>query len=78
MEIRQFKVFIQKDSLFLSNMDKMDEWLRWLTVNPLGIARVGSSPIFVIFLFGSMVKWIAIYSLNSAIKVQISEKKCYI
>ena len=44
------------------------------TVNPLGSARVGSSPIFVVFLFGSMVKRIAIWSLNSAMQVQISEK----
>ena len=47
---------------------------RW-TVNPLGSASVGSNPIFVAFLFGSMVKGIAICSLNSAIKVQIWEKK---
>ena len=46
MEICQFKIYIQKDSLF----------------------------IFVVFLFVSIVKWIAIYSLNSAMKVQISEK----
>ena len=56
MEICQFKVYIQKDSLILPNRDKMAEWLRQRTVNPLGIARVGSSPIFVVFLFGSMVK----------------------
>ena len=47
---------------------------RW-TVNPLGSTSVGSKPIFIVFLFGSMVKWIAICSLNSAIKVQIWEKK---
>ena len=78
MEIYQFKVYIQKDSLFLPYIDEMAEWLRRLTVNPLGIARVGSSPIFVVFLFGFMVNWIAICRLNSAIKVQISEKNCYI
>ena len=53
----------------------MAKWLRRWTVNPLGSASVGSNPIFVVFLFGSMVKWITICSLNSAIKVQISEKK---
>ena len=53
----------------------MAEWLRRWTVNPLGSASVGSNPIFVVFLFGSMVKWIAICSLNSAIKIQIWEKK---
>ena len=53
----------------------MAEWLRPWTVNPLGTATVGTNPIFVVFLFGSVVKWIAICSLNSAIKVQISEKK---
>ena len=75
MEICQFKVYIQKDSLFLPCMDKMAEWLRRRTVNPLEIARVGSTPIFVVFLFGSLVNWIAFCSLNSAIKVQISENK---
>ena len=53
----------------------MAEWLGRWSVNPLGSARVGSSPIFVVFLFGSMVKLRAIWSLNSAIKVEISEKK---
>ena len=52
----------------------MAEWLRQWTVNPLGSASVVSNPIFVVFLFGSVVKWIAICSLNSLIKVQISEK----
>ena len=52
----------------------MDEWLRRWTVNPLGCASVGTNPIFVVFLFGSVVKWIAICSLNSVNKVQISEK----
>ena len=75
MEICQFEVYIQKDSFFLHNIDKMAEWLRRRTVNPLGIARVGSCPIFVVFLFGCMVKGIAICSLYSAIKVQISEKR---
>ena len=27
----------------------MAEWLRQRTVNPMGIARMGSSPIFVVF-----------------------------
>ena len=54
-----------------------NEWLGRRTVNPLGSARVGSNLIFVVFLFGSLVNWIAICSLNSAIKVQISEKNCY-
>ena len=56
MEIYQFKVYIQKDSLFLPYIDEMAEWLRRRTVNQLGIACVGSSPIFVVFLFGCMVK----------------------
>ena len=55
-------------------MDKMTKWLRRLTVNPLVSARVGSNPIFVVFLIGSTVKWIAICSLNILIRVQISEK----
>ena len=74
MEICKFKVYIQKDSLFHPNIDKMAEWLRRLTVNPLRSASVGSNPIFVVFLIGSMVKGIAICSLNSAIPVQILEK----
>ena len=75
MEICQFKVYIQKDSLFKASIDEMAEWLRRRTVNQLGSARVGSSPIFVVFLFGSMVKLIAIWSLTSAFRVQISEKE---
>ena len=56
MKICRLKVYIQKDSLFLPNIDKMAEWLRQRTVNPLGVARVGSSPIFVVFfwLYGEM------------------------
>ena len=30
-------------------IDKMAEWLRRWTVNPLGSASVGSNPIFVVF-----------------------------
>ena len=56
MESCQFKVYIQKDSLFHPYIDKMAEWLRRRNVNALGIARVGSSPIFVVFLFGSILK----------------------
>ena len=56
MEICQFEVYIQKDSLVIAFIDKMAEWLRRWTVNPLGSARVGLSPIFTVFLFGSMVK----------------------
>ena len=55
-------------------MDKMAEWLRRRTVIPLGSACVGWNSIFVVFLIGSMVKWIAIFSLNSAIRDKISEK----
>ena len=50
----------------------MTERLRRWTVNPLGPARVGSDPIFVVFLIGSIVKWIAICSLDSAIRIKIS------
>ena len=78
MEICKFKVYIQIDSFVSPFIDKMAEWLRRLTVNPLRSASVGSSPIFVVFLIGSMVKGIAICSLNSAIRVQISEKNWYI
>ena len=35
---------------------------------------VGSNLILVVFLIRSMLKWIAICSLNSAIRVEISEK----
>ena len=61
MEICRFKVYIQKDSLVTPLMDKMDEWLKRWTVNPLVSARVGSCPIFVVFLICSMVKLIAIW-----------------
>ena len=74
MEICRFRVYIQKDSLVTPFMDKMAEWLRRWTVNPLVSTRVGSNPIFVVFLIGSTVKWIAIFSLNILIRVQISEK----
>ena len=75
MEICQLKIYIQKDSLFITFIDKMAEWLTRWTVNPLGSVSVGTNPIFVVFLFGSVVKRIAICCLNLAIKVQISEKK---
>ena len=78
MEICQFKVYIQKDSLFPPDIDKIAEWLRRRTVNPLGSARVGSCPIFVVFfilLYGEINSNL---SLNSAIHVQISEKKWYL
>ena len=74
MKICRFKVYIQKDSLVIDFMVKMAEWLRRWTVNPLGSAQMGSNPIFVVFLIGSMVKGIVICSLNSTIRVQISEK----
>ena len=72
MEICQFKIYIQKDSLVIGFMVKMAEWLGRWTVNPLGSARMGSDPIFVVFLIGSIVKLIAICSLDSAIRIKIS------
>ena len=74
MEICRIKVYIQKDSLVSALMDKMAEWLMQWTVNPLGSAQVGSNPIFVVFLIDSKLKTIGICSLDSAIRVQISEK----
>ena len=51
MEICQFKVYIQKDSLILAFIDKMAELLfRW-TVNPLGFASAGSNPSFRFFIW---------------------------
>ena len=55
MEICRYKVHIQKDSLVTPFMYKMAEWLRRWTDNPLVSARVGSNPIFVVFLIGSML-----------------------
>ena len=78
MEICRIKVNLQKDSLVLALMDKMAEWVRRWTVNPLGSAQVGSNSIFVVFLIDSMFKTIEICSLDSAIRVQISEKNWYI
>ena len=49
MEICQLKVYIQKDSFVIAFIDKMAEWLRQLTVNPLGSTCVGSNPIFGLF-----------------------------
>ena len=54
MEICRFKVYIQKD-LVTAFMDKMAEWLLRWTDNPFVSARVGSNPIFVVFLIGSML-----------------------
>ena len=56
MDICQFKVYIQKDNLILTFIDKMAEWLfRW-TVNPLGFASAGSNPScrFFIWFCGEM------------------------
>ena len=72
MEICRIKVYIQKDSLVIDYMVKMTEWLRRWTVNPLGSAQMGSNPIFIVFLIGSIVKFIAICSLDSAIQIKIS------
>ena len=55
MEICWFKVYMQKDSLVKPFMDKMAEWLRRCTNNPLVSIRVGSNPLFVVFLIGSML-----------------------
>ena len=55
MEICRVKVYIQKDSLVTPFMNKMAEWIRPWTDNPLVSARVGSNPIFVDFLIGAML-----------------------
>ena len=55
-------------------MEKIAERLGRRTVNPLCSASVEWNSTFVVFLIGSMVKWIAICSLNSAILAQILEK----
>ena len=65
---------ICQNSLFIAFIDKMDEWLRRLTVNPLDSASAGSNSKFVVFLIDSMVKGISICSLNSLIRFQITEK----
>ena len=52
----------------------MVEWLRRLTVNPLGSASADSNSKIVVFLIDSMVKGISICSLNSLIRFQITEK----
>ena len=72
MEICQLKIYIQIDSLVMAFMAKKAKWLRRWTVKQLGFARVGSNLIFVVFLIGSMLKLIAIWSLNPAILIKIS------
>ena len=57
------------DSLFEAHFDKMADWLRKFNANPLGSARVVSNLIFVMLLIGCMVKWLALWTLNSAIGV---------
>ena len=74
MEIFRFESYIQKDSLVSPFLEKMEEWLRRLNVNPFVSARVGSNPTMAVFLISSTVKWIAICSLNILVRVQISEK----
>ena len=56
MEICQFKVYIQKDSLILAFIDKMAEWLFRMTVNPLRFASALSNPSchFFIWFWGEM------------------------
>ena len=56
MEICRYKVYIQKDTLVTHFIDKIAEWLRRRTVNPLGITHVGSSPFrrFFIWFYGEM------------------------
>ena len=72
MEICRFKVYIQKDSWIEPFIDKMAEWLRQSIVTPFVSARVGSNPNIVVFVICSTVKWIAICSLDSAIRIKIS------
>ena len=72
MEICRIEVHIQKYSLLIAFMVKMAEWFRQWTVNPWGSARVGSNPIFVVFLIGSIVKLITICCLDPAIRIKIS------
>ena len=38
----------------IATLDKMAEWLRRWTVNPLGFPRAGSNPIFAVFFYGEM------------------------
>ena len=57
MEICQFEVYIQKDSLVIAFIDKMAEWLRRWTVNPLAQlawVRIASKSHFN-WLYGVMV-----------------------
>ena len=55
MEICQFEVYIQKDSLVMTFIDKMAEFLRRLTFNPLrspSLVRVPSSSFFFNWFYG--------------------------
>ena len=54
MEICQFKVYIQKDSLIIGFIGNMAEGLRRWTVNSLGFPRAVSNPIFVVFFYDEM------------------------
>ena len=55
-------------------IDKMAEWLRRLTVNPLGSASAGSNSKFVVCLIDYMVKGVAICSLNSMAEFKSRKK----
>ena len=55
MEIFQFEVYIQNDSLFMAFIDKMAELLRRLTVNQLrspSVIRVPSLSFFFNWFYG--------------------------
>ena len=72
MEICRLKYTYKKTVWSHLLWTKIAEWLRRWNDNPLVSARVGSSPIFVVFLIGSIEKWIAICSLDSAIRIKNS------
>ena len=62
-------MLIQTDSLIESFFDKVAEWLKKLNTNPFGSVRVPSNPIIFTLLFGCMLKWLGLWTLNSAIRV---------
>ena len=70
--VNHSKGFHFDHKIIIDFMVKMAEWLRRWIVNPLGSARMGSNPIFVVFLIGTIVKLIATCSLDSAIRIKIS------
>ena len=62
-------MLLHTDSLIESFFDKVAEWLKKLNTNRFCSVQVPSNPIIFALLFGCMLKWLGLWTLNSAIRV---------